>query len=86
LPYSSFIGNSFLRRAKRRVRGGNIPVSRRTPLKLSLWQCTEYSLRGIMVLPYFIPLHCISTFSCPIEVGLPLYERTCASTHAHAFT
>ena len=35
---------------------------------------TEYDLRGIIKVPYFIPLHCILTFlKCPIEVGLLLY-------------
>ena len=85
LPYSWFFGNCFILHAQKRKywsqRIESFHMNEIVPLAV-----TEWPLRGIIRIPYFIPLHCISTFSCPIEVGLPLYERTGVLTHTHVFT
>jgi hypothetical protein len=85
LPYSWFFGNCFILHVQKRKywsqRIESFHMNEIVPLAV-----TEWPLRGIIRIPYFIPLHCISTFSCPIEVGLPLYERTGVLTHTHVFT
>jgi hypothetical protein len=87
LPYSSFFGNCFILQSHKRTythrpNAYNLPSHMNEIVPLAV---TESTLRGIIRIPYFIPLHCISTFSCPIEVGLPLYECTCALTHTNVF-